>query len=563
MATKNERPAFDAVLDEELATQSERALLAALLDDPAHGVPAVLKHGMTGEDFADEARGEAFDAVRGMFAEGAGVDAVTVAERLNAAGRADAVAEVGKSVTAPAFGIHVAEHCRNILRRSQFRRLAALGAETVKAAEGRTEEPGAILSRLSEEVARMQNAAKGEASAAEIVEEVVEDAIAIAEGRKVRRGVALPTPELSRALGVLEPGLHILAAKTSAGKSTVEGAIVRAVALGGGRVLRCFLDMPPQDLLARDLSALCFIGAGRIAAGNLSADERHILRLAAAAWKDGFGVDCITAPTLGEIVARARAVHADKGLDLLTVDYAQNVKTGVAKLDDFGDANARLEAAVSALKIFAVGAGVPVLLLSQLNRAERDEGKQPSLSDLRGSGGLEQGARTVSFLYPDIETARVWSNLGKGKGDDEDGGGEAGPAVDDGAAWRRLPLRPIRFYVAKNQQGRLGEVCLRMYCPAFSVEDAATNETGVALTAGNVFWDHPGKTGANNPPPVVARDAAGRLGAFDARFLARVNAAAERRGLPAFEVVETVAGGLAAVRGRVTAWREEARGAGA
>ena len=575
-ATKEERPAFDAALDEELAQRTERALLAACLDDPAHEIPAALKSGVTGGDFEDGARGAAFDAVREMFAEGVAVDLVTVAERLNAGGRADAVAEVEKAVSGPAFVPHAAEHARNVLRRALFRRIGTLCATTATTAAGRTDEPGAILSDLAQEVAAMQNAAKGEASAAEIVAEVVEDSIAIAEGRKARRGVALPTPQLARVLGVLEPGLNILAARTSAGKSTVEGAIVRAVALGGGRVLRCFLDMPPQDLLARDLAALCFVSARRIAAGRLLPDEAHILRLAADAWKAGFGVECMTAPTLGEIVGRARAFHADKGLDLLTVDYAQNVKTGNPRLDDFGNANAQLETAVAALKLFAVGAGVPVLLLSQLNRAERDEDKRPVLSDLRGSGGLEQGARTVSFLYPDADKAREWANKGGavedagdagggGDGDaDEDGeGGGVRIDADDSPAWRRLALRPIRFCVAKNQQGRLGEVALRMYCPAFSIEDAALNETGVPLSCGNVFWERPGRTGANNPPPVIARDAAGRLGAFDPRFLSRVNAAAARLGFPAFEVVEEVAGGVAAVRGRLAAWREAARGAGA
>lgn len=554
MADKDKRPAFDAGLDEELARRSERALLAALLDDPARGVPVALKYGLTGEDFNDESRGVAFDAVRALFAEGVAVDAATVAERLAAGGRADAVAEVDKSLDSPPVAPNAAGHCRDILRRSQFRRLAALGRRLAADAAARAEEPAALLSRTAEEVAAMQNAAKGEATAAEIVAEVVEDSIAIAEGRKVRRGVALPTPALSRLLGVLEPGLHILAARTSAGKSTVEGAIVRAVALSGGRVLRCFLDMPPEDLLARDLAALCFIGAGRIAAGKVAPDERHILRLAASAWRDGFGVDCMTAPTLGEIVARARAFHADKGLDLLTVDYAQNVKTGVPRLDDFGDSNARLEAAVSALKTFAVGAGVPVLLLSQLNRAERDEEKRPQLSDLRGSGGLEQGARTVSFLYPDAETAKVWANL--------NADGSAGPvAADDGPAWRRLSLRPIWFYAAKNQMGKQGEVPLRMYCPAFSIEDASMNDSGVPLAGGNVFWDRPAPAGAENPAPVIARDGQGRLGAFEPRFLSRVNAAAARVGFPAFEVVETVAGGVAAVSGRLAAWRDAARGA--
>ena len=52
--------------------------------------------------------------------------------------------------------------------------------------------------------------------------------------------------------------------RPSAGKSTFEGQTSRSVALGGGRVARCLLDMPANELLSRDLAALCFVGVKRI-----------------------------------------------------------------------------------------------------------------------------------------------------------------------------------------------------------------------------------------------------------------------------------------------------------
>ena len=53
------------------------------------------------------------------------------------------------------------------------------------------------------------------------------------------------------------------------------------------------------------------------------------------------------------------------------------------------------------LKNMAQALQVPVLALSQLNRANDKEGRRPRLSDLRDSGSIEQDANVVMLIQRD------------------------------------------------------------------------------------------------------------------------------------------------------------------
>ena len=486
--------------DADTAATTERAFLAEAVLWPVETIRAAEAHDIQADDFTDADRGAAFAAVRGMAATGDPVSLSTVSEKLNADGSLAALAALRSCFPADEAKVWLVEaHAANVAQRAARHRLVRWAKRLLTEAEKATANPDTLAAGAVADLASMQDAAAGRrTSAPEIVAEVVENWIAVDEGRRQQRGVPLPTPGMNGALGWLEPGLHVLGAATSAGKSTVESAVARHLALNGRRVLRCFLDMEAPSLLARDLAALCFVELDRMGTGRntMRPEEKDALRLASWAWPR---IEVLDAANVEEIVARARTIKADRGLDLVTVDYVQLVDTGDRKLDGGANSNAQVQAVTKRLRKAAQSLGVPFLLLSQLNRKN------------------------------------------------EDG---AGPAVGSVEAWRGLDLRPVWLTVAKNQQGRLGSAPLRMLGSAFSIEDAAHNPAGPD-------WDEAAAPLPGYPAPVIARDTLGRYMAFDPRFLDLLNEAAAERGAPSWKPVDEVREGLAKVRERLAEWRNE------
>ena len=107
-------------------------------------------------------------------------------------------------------------------------------------------------------------------------------------------------------------------------------------------------------------------------------------------------LDDTPALTLLTLKTECRRIQREQGLDIVFVDYIQ-------LMDGAGDNMvAKITAISKGLKQLARELDVPVFVASQLSRAlESRSDKRPVLSDLRESGGLEQDADVVIFIYRD------------------------------------------------------------------------------------------------------------------------------------------------------------------
>ena len=115
--------------------------------------------------------------------------------------------------------------------------------------------------------------------------------------------------------------------------------------------------------------------------------------------------------SLSEMKSKLKRLKAEKGLDLVVIDYLQLMQA------DGRQENRQNEiASISrGLKAMSKELNCPVLSLAQLSReADKRADHRPILSDLRESGAIEQDADVVMLLYrEDYYDEEVEPNMAK------------------------------------------------------------------------------------------------------------------------------------------------------
>ena len=356
------------------------------------------------EDFYSEHHKEVFEAVRELNRRSEPVDILTVSEELK---KRNTLAMVGgrafvASLPTEAPSTANAESYAHIIKeKAILRSLIQASADILDRSYKDKTDSQEVLSFAEQEIFNIARAKqkKDYTSLYDVMMENISqiDAMASTEGKLI--GLTTGFVDLDeKTAGLQKSNLIIIAARPAMGKTAFVLNLAQNAALkADAKVLIFSLEMSKEELGMRMLSSDTCIDLAKLKTGDLNRGEWEDLDIGIdRLTKAGIYIDDTPGISLMEMKNKCRRLKAEKGLDLVIVDYLQLME---AKAESRQQEISKLS---RSLKILAKEMDCPVIVLSQLSRAvEQRIEKKPQLSDLRESGAIEQDADLVMFLYRD------------------------------------------------------------------------------------------------------------------------------------------------------------------
>jgi replicative DNA helicase len=224
-------------------------------------------------------------------------------------------------------------------------------------------------------------------------------------------GLSTSFDNLDKRMYGLQPGdFNIIAGRPAMGKTTLAVNMATAQILKGERIQFFSLEMPKERILDKMFSAVGGVPFQNIKEGNMSKNDWDGYTAAMGLFHDkDFIIDDAGGTTIKTIVLKAKKAHAIKKLSAIYVDYIQLVRVaGVV------DPVREISEVSRCLKELSKELSIPIIALAQLNRdLEKRPDKRPYVSDLKGSGQLEQDCDNIMMVYRD-EVYNPDSPLNKG-----------------------------------------------------------------------------------------------------------------------------------------------------
>lgn len=375
----------------------ERELLRMLIED---GSAEAASLGIAEADFTIPTYASIFDMI--LRADGT-ADFATLYEPCETAGISDTLFAVIQHTTFSACSVR--DYAEKLLDASRRRELVKLCEETAKRATSSEHAVSEVLSGFQHGIDAL--AARSIQSQTVSISEAIRRYNEMTFSINAKPPVPTGFPALDEALcgGFVGSELVLLGGLTGGGKSTFALHIAVRAAMRGLRVLLLSTEMTPEESVKR-LSVLeaytpfkrC-LTASQLRRRDLSPEERAELqttqeRLIRNLDGNLFFVDGrISTQALRR---EALSMKQAGGIDLVVVDYLQQLRSGDARTDR--EEYTRLNAVSHALKDLTAELRCPVLAAVQFSR-EANKADRPMIHHLRGSGQLEQDANMILTIH--------------------------------------------------------------------------------------------------------------------------------------------------------------------
>lgn len=326
-------------------------------------------------DFYFEANGIVFRALKAMLANKTPCDPVTLCDEIVRLGKFEEIggaAYIAKVLETVPNWSHVRYYANIVLRQSIRRRLGYLVTQARSDVFDDSVEVESLISRLSDNLDDLLAARSADLMTAAVVVQQMRE-----EGTKPRVPYSTGLEDVDKVLkgGIRAVDITIVAARPSIGKTSLGMQISEAIAKRGDATLFISVEMTSVQLVLRVAQQ-----------GHKRADELAALPLFIEdRWHD-----------IEDISNCIRMAKRRNMVKVVVIDYLQLIRVHSGRMQK----HEQIEHSMKTLKWLAKELKIAVVVLAQINRgSEKRDDNRPKLSDLKGSGSIEEDADVVLLLH--------------------------------------------------------------------------------------------------------------------------------------------------------------------
>ena len=389
----------------------ERAVLGGLMLETERydNVRLVISHA----DFQGKDHQSIFESMGDLVNAGKPLDPITVADRLDSknlltrAGGKNYLIELASSSPSAA---NLETYAELIRQKSISRKLMKINSEIAELiVNPQGKDASGLLDEAESKIFSLNDEAERTSTNIQTLENLIEKSIdrlnELSQSGSSLIGFSSGFKDLNKQTQGLQRGdLIVVAGRPSMGKTSLAMNIAENFLLNDyvkGGVLVFSLEMPGESLTTRLLASHAKINQQNVRSASLSNEElKRFMDSSSKLRELPLYIDDSSLLSPMELRARARRVsrQEEHGLSLVVVDYLQ-----LMQLPGSTENRVNQISEISrSLKALAKELNVPVIALSQLNRAvEQRPNKRPMMADLRDSGAIEQDADLILFIYRD------------------------------------------------------------------------------------------------------------------------------------------------------------------
>jgi replicative DNA helicase len=376
---------------------AERAVLGCLLTSN-HAWHAVGDYLQTA-DFSVQLLRDIYSSIEALLAEGEVADVISVSQHLMSRNQVngDPFAQLCEIINSNFTAENIKLYAEIIKQQSQDRKLVVAAQQMIVNVKDQRED------RLSLAQQTLNEIVSDVPSSIVLAKDILKSVLATIHDRN---GMDASITGLSTGFiaidnltcGLQNGDLIILAGRPSMGKTLLAMNIAEHVALVDKRTVAVFsLEMSKEKLIERSISSVGEIESSLVRSGKL--EEHHFQYLSAVVSKyheANLFIDDRSYLRVSDMRAACGRLKHEHTLSLVIVDY-------ISLMAATGENETLRIANISrGLKLLARDLNVPVIAISQLNRAlEQRSNKRPCMADLRQSGAIEQDADLILFIYRD------------------------------------------------------------------------------------------------------------------------------------------------------------------